>query len=169
MVTHRLLWMRCLFSFRSWESPPMRWGLLCSTSRNMGLERSHQEGLPDALPVVLMKELPQGMTHRRRLSEKSPSHQRRRPISPRVHRLFERMLVTALKPHPVMQPNAIVEEAAVEARDGVVLPMLPEETSTTASHETAAVGDNSSETAIGKPSPSGQQPSRNQVNVIHNR
>ena len=63
------------------------------------------------------------------------------------------------KATPGDAPNAIVEEAAVEARDGVVLPMPPEETSTTASHETAAVGDNSSETAIGKPSPSGQQPS----------
>ena len=62
------------------------------------------------------------------------------------------------KAAPGDAPNAIVEEAAVEARDGVVLPMPPEETSTTVSHETATVGDNSSEATIEKPSPSGQQP-----------
>jgi hypothetical protein len=62
------------------------------------------------------------------------------------------------KATPGDAPNAIVEEAAVEARDGVVLPMPPEETSTTVSHETAAVGDNFSETAVEESSPNGQQP-----------
>ena len=62
------------------------------------------------------------------------------------------------KATPGDAPNAIVEEAIVEAKEVAVLPGPAEETSTTVSHETAAVGDNSSETAVEESSPSGQQP-----------
>ena len=63
------------------------------------------------------------------------------------------------KATPGDAPNAIVEEAIVEEKEVAVLPGPTEETSTTVSHETAAVGDNSSETAVEESSPSGQQPS----------
>ena len=62
------------------------------------------------------------------------------------------------KATPGDAPNAIVEEAIVEEKEVAVLPGPTEETSTTVSHETAAVGDNSSETAVEESSPSGQQP-----------